>query len=147
MLAKLGAYTIACLVMGLIEVLFFPVTIAVATAFRQAKAAYVWACALQDIVKVVVAFWLVTWLVAKIGQQPSWLMFLIPGIWLLHRGLIRVSHARAGTSRVHQALALSGRMEDYDQAHDIRLELMHLKGDIAGWLIGAALFLRTAPFL
>ena len=146
MLVRIGAYGIAFVTLAVIEIPFLPVSIAVAYGLKNVKRLYPWFTLILDAIKIVAAIYFAGWLIEKIGQSPSWLMFLIPGYLLFHNGMTRVSRAKKGISRVRLALQRRGEPVSYDQADDIRLELMHLKGDMIGLFIGSCITLQSASF-
>ena len=147
MLSHLGAYASASVMLAAIELPFAPISLALSYAARKRRGLYPTATLLLDAVKIVAAMFIAVWLIHRIGQEPAWLMFLIPGYLRVHKGLMRISRAMGGRSHIKSAFERSGKPESYDQAQDIKLELAHLKGDIVGWIVGACLVLRTTNLL
>jgi hypothetical protein len=101
---------------------------------------------LLDAIKICAAVLLASWLIHKIGQSPTWLMFLIPGFLMYRNDLMRIKRVKAGRSNVKQMLEQNGHPESYDQRHDLWIERAHLLGDVSGWILGTNLFLQSAGF-
>jgi len=146
MLAKIGAYVIAFVVLAGIELPFFPITLSLSVALKKAKWLSPFVICLIDAIKIGVAVILASWLIHKIGQSPSWLMFLIPGYLMVQNNLMRINRVKAGRSNVKRILEQNGEPESYDQRNDLWIERAHLAGDVAGWLVGTSLVLQSSKF-
>jgi hypothetical protein len=146
MIGKIGAYVITFVVLTGIELPFWPITLPLAVALRKAKWFSPFVICLLDVIKICVAVLLASWLVHKIGQSPSWLMFLIPGYLMVKNDLMRINSVKEGKSNVKRILEQKGESESYDQRHDLLMERSHLVGDVAGWVVGTNLVLQTAKF-
>ena len=146
MLARLGAYVIAFVVLAGIELPFFPVTMALSAALKKAKWVAPFVTSLLDAIKICCGVLLAAWLIDKIGQSSAWLMFLIPGYLMLQNNVIRINRVKAGRSNVKLMLEQGGEAESYDQAHDLWVERAHLLGDAVGWIVGTNLILESASF-
>ncbi len=146
MFGKIGAYVITFVVLAGIELPFWPITLSIAAALRKVKRFFPFVVCLLDVIKICVAMLFASWLVHKIGQSPSWLMFLIPGYLIVQNGLMRINRVKEGKSNVKRILEQNGEPESYDQRYDLLTERSHLVGDIAGWIVGTYLVLQTAKF-
>jgi hypothetical protein len=146
MLGKIGAYVITFVVLAGIELPFFPITLYLAVALKKAKWLSPFIICLRDVVMNVAAVFLASWLIHKIGQSPSWLMFLIPGYLMVQNNLMRINRVKEGRSNVKRMLDQKGELESYDQRHDLWIERAHLLGDVAGWIVGTNLVLQSSKF-
>ena len=153
MLSKIGAYVITFLVFAGIEFPFFPIMLPVAVALKRAKRLFPRAkwlfpfvVGLFDVVKIGTAALLASWLIHKIGQSPSWLMFLIPGYFMVRNDRMRISRVKTGRSNLKRSFQQTGEPESYDQRHDLWTEQAHLAGDVVGWILGTNLVLQSAKF-
>jgi hypothetical protein len=146
MLAKLGAYVIAFVVLAGIELPFFPVTMALTMALKKAKWLAPFVASLLDGIKICCGVLIAAWLIYKIGQTSSWLMFIIPGCLMVQNNLMRINRVRAGRSNVKRMLEQVGESESYDQRYDLWVERGHFFGDVVGWIVGTTLVLRSASF-
>ena len=146
MLGKIGAYVITFVVFAGIELPFFPITLSIAVALKKAKWLSPFVICLLDVVKIGAAVLLATWLIHKIGQSPSWLMFLIPGYLMVQNNLMRINRVKAGRSNVKRSLEQNGEPESYDQGHDQWIERAHLAGNVTGWIVGTNLVLQSSKF-
>jgi len=146
MFAKLGAYVIAFVVLAGIELPFFPITMALTMALKKVKWLALFVASFLDAIKICCGVLFAAWLIHKIGQTSSWLMFLIPGYLMVQNNLMRINRVRAGRSNVKRILERGGEPESYDQRHDLWMERGHLLGDVVGWLVGTNIVLRSASF-
>lgn len=146
MLVKFGAYVIAFVVLASIELPFFPITMALARALKKAKWLAPFVTSLLDAIKICCGVLIAAWLIHKIGQTSSWLMFLIPGCLMVQNNLMRINRVRSGRSNVKRMLEKDCEQESYDQRHDLWVERGHLLGDVVGWIVGTNLVLRSASF-
>ena len=146
MIGKIGAYVITLVVLPGIELPFWPITLSLAVAFKKAKWFFPFVICLLDVIKICVAVLLASWLVHKIGQSPSWLMFLIPGCLMVRNDLMRINRVKEGKSNVKRIFEQNGEPESYDQRHDLLMERAHLVGEVTGWLVGTNLVLQTMKF-
>ena len=119
---------------------------ALSAALRKAKWVWPFVIGLLDTIKICLAVVFAAWLINKIGQSPAWLMFLIPGYLMVQNNVMRVNRVQAGRSNVKRLLEQYGEPESYDQKHDVWIERAALTGEIAGWIIGTNLVLRSAGF-
>lgn len=146
MLGTLGAYVIAFVILAGKELLSFPFTMGLSTVMRKTKWAAPLVFPLLDAVTTCCAILIAAWLIHKIDQSPSWLMFLIPGGLMVKNDLMRINRVQTGESNVRRILEQRGEPESYDQEHDLRVERGHLLGDAIGWIVGATLVLQSASF-
>ncbi len=146
MIGKIGAYVITFVVLAGIELPFFPITLSLSVAFKKAKWISPFVICLLDVIKIGAAVLLASWLIHKIGQSPSWLMFLIPGYLMVQNTLMRINRVKAGRSNVKRILEQKGEPESYDQRHDLWIEQAHLAGDVIGWIVGTNLVLQSSKF-
>lgn len=146
MLGKVGSYMIAFVVLAGVELPFLPIALVLSPALRKAKWVSPFLVGLLDTVKTCLAIVFAVWLINKIGQSSTWLMFLIPGCLMVRNDIMRVDRVKAGQSNVKRLLEHNGEPESYDQKHDLWIERAHLTGDIAGWIIGVNLVLQSAGF-
>ena len=146
MLALVGAYVIAFVVLAGIELPFIPITSAATMAVRKAKWMAPFAFSLLDVIKICCAVLLAAWLIRCIGQSSSWLMFLIPGCFMVQNDFMRINRVKMGGSNVKRMLERAGEPESYDQQGDLWVEYGHLFGDVIGWIVGATLILQSASF-
>lgn len=144
MLAKLGAYAIAFVVLAGIELLFFPITMTLVMAIRKAKWVAPFVFSLLDAIKICCGVLLAAWLIRKIGQSSSWMMFLIPGYFMVQNNLMRINNVKAGRSNVMRRLEQEGEPQSYNQKYDLWVERGHLFGDLVGWIVGTNLILKSA---
>ncbi len=148
MLGKLAAYAIAFLVLAGIPLVFFPFNLALMMGAKKTMgkwtATFVFPAfgAFQIACGVLIA----GWVIHKIGQPCSWLMFLVPGYLMVRNDVMRINRVRAGASNVKRILERGGETQSYDQRHDLWVERGHLVGDVVGWIVGMSLVLRSAPF-
>ena len=145
MLAKAASYVIAFVVLAGIELPFFPVTMALSIALKKVKWAAPCFTLVFDAFKICCGVLLAAWLDHKIGQSPSWLMFLVPGYLMVQNNMMRINRVKAGRSNVKRILEQRGEPGSYDQRHDLWVERGHLWGDVAGWIIGTSL-VRPSTF-
>jgi len=145
--AKVGGYVIAFVVVIGAWVPFLPVNLALAVAMRKAKRLFPFALALLVTAKTGLAVLAASWLIHKIGTTPTWLMFLIPGGLLVHQDMRRLRKIQMGVSDVRLFFEQRGEPDLYDESHDLRTAMGRLVGDVAGWVIGTALVLPSAPLL
>ena len=146
MFAKLGAYVIAFVVLAGIELPFLPITIGVSIALRKANWVAPFLFSLLGAIKICCGVLFAAWLIHRIGQSSSWLMFLIPGYLIVQNGLMRTNRVKAGRSNVKRILEQRGEPESYDQRHDLWVERGYLLGDLVGWIAGTNLILQSASF-
>ena len=147
MWAKVGGYVIALVVVIGAWVPFLPVNLALAVAMRKAKRLFPFALALLVTIKTGLAVLAASWLIQAIGAAPTWLMFLIPGGVLVHQDMRRLRKIQMGLSDVRLFFEQRGEPDLYDESHDLRTAMGRLVGDVAGWVIGTALVLPSAPLL
>lgn len=143
-LAGIGSYAIAFIILTWNEVIFFPITLLSCAAFKNEKWLAPFSFLLINAIKLWLAVILAAWLINKIGQLPTWLMFLIPGCLVVLNDVRRITRVVAGRSRVQRLLDLDGEPESYDRQHDLLMELAYLTGDISGWIIGTSLALPSS---
>jgi hypothetical protein len=147
MLGKLGAYVIAFVILAGKEILAFPFTMGLSTVVRKrTKWVAPFVSPLLDVVTTCCAVLIAAWLIRKIGQSPTWLMFPIPGGLMVENDLMRINRVKAGRSNVKRLLEQRGEPESYDQRHDLWVERRHLLGDAIGWIVGTTLVLQSASF-
>ena len=148
MLGKLAAYAIAFLVLAGIPLVFFPFSLALAMGTKKTmgKWAAPFVFPVLDAFQIACGVLIAEWVIHKIGQPCSWLMFLVPGCLMVQNDLMRINRVRAGTSNVERILERGGEPQSYDQRHDLWVERGRLVGDVVGWIVGTSLVLRSAPF-
>ena len=147
MLIKLGAYAIAFVVLIGIELPFFPITLNLSRALRKSRWIALFVISLFDAIKICCGVLLAGWFISRIDQSPSWLMFLIPGYFMIHNSLLRINHVKNGHSNVKRILEQRGELELYNQRHDLWNERGHLLGDAVGWIVGTNMILQSACLL
>lgn len=146
MIARIGAYAITFVILAGSEIPFFPITLFLSIALKKAKWLLPFIHCILDVIKVGFAVLLASWLIYKIDQAPSWLMFLIPGYLVVHNNLMRINRVKAGRSNVKRILERNGEPESYDQRNDLWIERAHFVGDVVGWIAGTNLVLRSSSF-
>jgi len=146
MLARLGAYLIAFVVLGSIPYLCYPIMMTVAWALRKAYWVAPLVFCVLDAVMRCCSIFLAAWLINRIGQSPSWLMFLIPWYLMVQNDVMRINRVKAGKSNLKRMHEQAGQPESYDQRLDLWVERGHLAGDVVGWTAGANLTLQAASF-
>ena len=146
MLAKLGAYVIAFVILAGIELPFFSIAMPLSMALKKVKWAAPFLFSLLDAIKICCGVLLAAWLIHKIDQSSSWLMFLIPGYLMVQNNLMRINRVKAGRSNVKRMLERDGEAKSYDQRHDLWVEGGHLFGELVGWIVGTNLILKSASF-
>lgn len=146
MVLKLAAYAIAFISLAAIGLPFLPLSWKVAIWLRSAKGLTPYVFGALDLLMNVVAIAFATWAIGAIGSEPTWLMFIIPGMAMCMHDLDRVRFAKRGISGVRRLFERSGEPESYDQDADISIERARFTGDILGWFLGVALFLKSVRF-
>ena len=146
MIGKIGAYVIAFVVLAGIDFPLWPISCFLAVALKRARWAFPFVASLLNVVKICIAVLLASWLVAKIGQSPSWLMFLMPGVLMVQNDLMRIKRVKEGRSNVKRMLEQHSEPESYDQKHDLLTERAVLAGEIVGWLVGTNLIRPIVNF-
>lgn len=146
MLARLVSYLIAFVVLAGVELPFVPITLALSMSLRKARSLVPFLTSLLDAIKICCGVLFASWFIHKIGQAPSWLMFLIPGYLMLQNNLMRINRVKGGRSNVKRMHEQSGEPGLYDQRLDLWVERGHLLGDVVGWAVGTNLVLQSASF-
>lgn len=144
---KLVSYVIAFVSLAGIELLFWPVSWKLAVWLRSARNIAPYISGTLDFLKIFVAIALSVWVIRAIGYQPTWLMYIIPGIAMYMNDTKRLHLAKRGISNVRRMFHQSGEPDSYEQSTDIFMERAHLTGDFLGWIFGVSFFLRSAEFL
>lgn len=147
-LVKVGSYVIAYAFMAAIELPFWPITKALMNSLRNHKrlSLLLLVVASLDTAKICSGVLMAGWLIHAIGQIPSWLMFLIPGYFMVQNDVMRIRRVKAGSSNVKIMLEGNTEPESYDKNHDLRVEQTHLVGDVLGWIVGTNIVVQSASF-
>jgi len=82
--------------------------------------------------------------VRQLGADPAWLMFLLPGVFVLWQDKTRLDAAQRGDSNVRELAGERG--EEYDQQHDIWMKKAYMAGDVSGWVAAAIHWLPGSRF-
>ena len=147
MLAKFGSYFIAFIILALIDLPFSPFMMALVLVSKRVKWLLPFLFCLFDLLKICCGILLASWIIHKLGQPTSWLMFLIPGLLLLRNNYMRINRVKSGKSNVQRLLDQCYEPNSYDQKYDLLIERSHLFGEMVGWVIGTNLVLQSASIM
>lgn len=145
-LGKVGAYFIAYSLIIAIELPFLPITMSLIKPLRRFMRFSPLVLGFLSMAKICTAILLAAWLIHTIGQTPSWLMFLIPGYFMVHNNLKRIRLVEAGKSNIKVLLGQNAEPDSCDPTYDLHVEWTYLIGDILGWIIGIKVALHSASF-
>ena len=145
-LGKIGAYLIAYILVRAIELVFYPISFLILRPLRRVKSFSPLLMFVYDSSKACITILLAGWLIREIGQTPSWLMFLIPGYFVVWNAITRLNLAKAGLSNVRSMLAQNNEPESYNQKHDILIERAYVAGSYLGLTIGTNIVVQPFVF-
>ncbi len=146
-LIRISSYIIAYLCILLKDIPLFPITLLFRTRLYKIKKISPFIIFLFDVAAVAGVIFLAIQIIEWLDCQPSWLMFIIPGIMMIWNDRHRLYLAKKGLSKVRHLHELNKTSDSYDHKHDIYMETAHLIGDFLGWTIGTILWLKTTTLL
>ena len=145
-ISKIGAYLIAYTMFIVIEFPFFAITALFLPIMRKLKNIVPAINLILTAIKICLAILVADLFISLIGQTSSWLMFIIPGYYMVHNDLMNIRQIKYGQSNVKLMLASNNELDSYDPKNHLQLHQAYLIGDVLGWTIGTNLILQTASF-
>lgn len=120
-------------------------TILTAPLLKRSRALHVASHFVYDFLGASVSVYIAVSVCSLMGADITWLMILLPGLFVLNRNLKRVQGALAGDSEVSRLWKRHGLVR-YSCTLEVLMEIGRLTGASLGLVVGMLLFAKNAAF-